>query len=252
VTVPETERGWTITPEEFASWIVSDSSDLAVLNKPGGVVCHPSKHGAWSSLAGAAREYFGLATIHMPFRLDRETSGVWLAVKNRELASELQTAVQQRLVRKTYLAILEGAFERAVTVDRPIGPDPESRVWTKRRVVEPPLGQPALTRFEPVEVAPRATLVRVIPATGRLHQIRVHAAWLGHPVVGDKVYGPDETLYLDFIERGPVGRVSQELPLPRQALHCESVEFAGGARWSAPLAEDLRAYWDQKVSFKAN
>jgi 23S rRNA pseudouridine1911/1915/1917 synthase len=250
--VPETDRGWMVTADEFASWILSDSPQFAVLNKPGGVVCHPSKHGPWSSLAGAAREYFGLPVIHMPFRLDRETSGVWLAVKHRELASEIQRAVEQRLARKTYLAILEGRLDQPVTVDRPIGPDPDSRVWTKRRVVDPPGGQPALTRFEPIEVRASATLARIVPATGRLHQIRVHAAWLGHPVVADKVYGPDETLYLDFVEHGAAGRAARELPLSRHALHCEFVEIPGFGAWSAPLAEDLAAFWDQKDSFNAN
>jgi 23S rRNA pseudouridine1911/1915/1917 synthase len=244
--VPETERGWIVTPEEFASWIVANSAELAVVNKPGGVVCHPSKHGPWSSLAGSAREYFGLPTIHMPFRLDRETSGVWLAIKNRELASEIQKAVEQRLVRKSYLAILEGRLSDPVTVDRPIGRDLASSVWTKQRVVEPPEGQPALTRFEPLESRERYTLARVVPATGRLHQIRVHAAWLGHPVVGDKVYGADETLYIEFIERGFTRRLAETLPLRRQALHCESVELPGFGSWSAPLAADLAEWWQRK------
>jgi 23S rRNA pseudouridine1911/1915/1917 synthase len=241
--VPETERGWIITPDEFASWILADSPDLAVLNKPGGVVCHPSKHGPWSSLAGAAREFFALPTIHMPFRLDRETSGVWLAGKRREPASQMQKAVQRRLVCKSYLAILDGFLGEAVTVDRPIGRDLASRVWTKRRVVDPPEGQPALTRFEPIEWRSGFTLARAIPATGRLHQIRVHAAFLGHPVVGDKVYGPDETLYIEFVERGFTPRLARALPLRRQALHCESVEIPGFGRWTAPLAADLADWW---------
>lgn len=241
--MPETERGWRITPEEFASWILADSADLAVLNKPGGVVCHPSKHGPWSSLAGAAREFFALPVIHMPFRLDRETSGVWLAVKRRELASGIQRAVEQRLARKVYIAILSGRLREAVTVDRPIARDLASSVWTKRRTVDPPEGQPALTRFEPLEWGSRGTLTRVIPATGRLHQIRVHAAFLGHPVVADKVYGPDETLYIEFVERGFTARLAAALPLRRQALHCASVEIPGFGRWTAPLAADLAGWW---------
>jgi 23S rRNA pseudouridine1911/1915/1917 synthase len=242
--LPETERGWIVTPDEFASWIIADSADLAVLNKPGGVVSHPSKHGPWSSLAGAARAYFGLPAIHMPFRLDRETSGVWLAVKRRDLASAMQRAVERRLVRKTYLAILEGRLAETVTVDRPLARDPQSKVWTKRRVVEPPEGQPALTRFEPVEVRTDSTLARAVPATGRLHQIRVHAAWIGHPVVGDKIYGPDETLYIEFVARGFTARLAAALRLRRQALHCASVEFPGFGNWSAPLAADLAAWWN--------
>lgn len=241
--MPETERTWIVTPEEFASWIVEDSPELAVLNKPGGVVCHPSKHGPWSSLAGAAREYFGLPVIHMPFRLDRETSGVWLAVKTHALASQMQKAVEQRLARKTYLAILDGRLGEAVTVDRPIGRDPASGVWTKRRAVTPPEGQPARTRFEPLAWRSNYTLARVLPATGRMHQIRVHAAALGHPVAGDKVYGPDETLYIEFAERGFTARLAAALPVRRHALHCETVEIPGFGRWSVPLARDLADWW---------
>jgi 23S rRNA pseudouridine1911/1915/1917 synthase len=235
-----------ITPAEFASWIIEDTPGWAVLNKPGLVVCHPSKHGPWSSLIGAAREYFGLATLHMPFRLDRETSGVWVVAKDRLHGVEMQRAVSQRQVRKTYLAILEGALREAVLVDQPIGPAPLARVRLRRGVVGG--GQPAATRFEPLEWAAGRTLVRVRPATGRMHQIRVHAQWLGHPVTADKIYGPDETLFEEFVEAGFTGRVAERLPLPRQALHCESVELIAGSRefrWSAVWPQDLDAFWRQ-------
>jgi 23S rRNA pseudouridine1911/1915/1917 synthase len=243
--VPATERGWTITPEEFASWIVEDSPSLAVLNKPGCIVCHPSKNGPWSSLVGAAREYFGLETVHMPFRLDRETSGVWLAVKDRDLAGELQSAVERRECAKTYLAILEGGLQNPVEVNQPLGLAEGSLVRLRRAVRAD--GQLALTRFEPLGWRGGYTLAQVTPATGRLHQIRVHARWLGHPIAGDKLYGPDESLFLEFIERGFTGRVAQMLPLARQALHCESVRIetaAGPLCFRVPLADDLRQFWD--------
>lgn len=238
--MPGTEWGWLINSEEFFSWIIQDSADLAILNKPGYVVCHPSKHGPWSSLIGAAREYFNVETIHMPFRLDRETSGVWLAAKNRAKGTELQRAVQLRQVKKTYLAITEGRFENAIDVDQPLGKCEGSLVWLKQAVRED--GVRAHTRFEPISIGERFSLVRVKPSTGRLHQIRVHAAWLGHPLVGDKIYGPDESLFVDFITQGYTGRVAEMLPLSRQALHCDSVEFemeSGPLQFSAPLPPDL-------------
>lgn len=242
--VPATEWGWLIGRDEFTSWILEDRDDLAVLNKPPGVVCHPSKHGPWSSLIGAAREYFGIPVAYMPFRLDRETSGVWMVAKTRERGVELQRAVQERQVRKSYLAILDGNLLEAITVDQPIGAAEGSLVRLKRAVR--PDGQPAVTYFEPLEVRGGYTLVRVRTETGRLHQIRVHAAWLGCPLVGDKVYGPDESLFIEFIERGYTGRVAAVLPLPRQALHCESVTVPGEA-WTARLASDLAAFWDGLV-----
>ena len=247
--MPAAERGWIITPEEFSSWIVEDNESFAVLNKPALVVCHPSKSGPWSSLIGAAREYFGVPTIHVPFRLDRETSGVWVAAKNREYGAVLQKAVQQRLMRKTYLAILTGEMKDSVIVDQPIGHAEGAVVHVRREVRAD--GQPAWTKFEPLDVAGGYTLARVTPATGRTHQIRVHAQWLGRALAGDKIYGPDETLFLDFIEHGYSGRVAELLPLPRHALHCESVEFAlenGALRFSAPLASDLREFWSNLCS----
>ena len=97
-----------IAPEEVPTWIVHEDDRLLVLNKPGDVVCHPSKAGPWSSLVGAAREYAHLAASHLIFRLDRETSGVVVLAKDPEMASRLQKAMQQRLVPKTYLANAQG------------------------------------------------------------------------------------------------------------------------------------------------
>jgi 23S rRNA pseudouridine1911/1915/1917 synthase len=97
-----------IEPPELASWILHEDERLLVVNKPGDVVCHPSKHGPWSSLVGAAREHLGLDRVHLVFRLDRETSGVVVLAKDPRMASRLQTAMQDRRVGKRYLAVLTG------------------------------------------------------------------------------------------------------------------------------------------------
>ena len=97
-----------ILPGELDSWVIHEDDRLLVVNKPGDVVCHPSKHGPWSSLVGAARERSGLATMHLVFRLDRETSGVVVLAKDPRMASRLQKAMQDRRVGKTYLALLVG------------------------------------------------------------------------------------------------------------------------------------------------
>jgi 23S rRNA pseudouridine1911/1915/1917 synthase len=237
-----------ITPEELSAWIIHEDEETLAVNKPGLVVCHPSKHGPWSSLIGAAREYTGLARLHMPSRLDRETSGVVVLAKSAELGSRMQQAIQHRRVQKSYLAVLQGSLEQTVTVEQPIGPHPDSGVAIRRAVRAD--GQPALTAFEPVRALRDHTLVRVRPHTGRLHQIRVHAQWLGRPVAGDKIYGGDETLFLEFIERGFTGRVREALPLPRQALHAErlALDLAGETRvYEAPLTADL-AGWIELLS----
>src|SRR5580704_15287924 len=97
-----------IDPADFRSWILHEDEHLLVVNKPGDVVCHPSKAGPWSSLVGAAREYLGLPTMHLVFRLDRETSGVVVLAKDAATASRLQVAMQKRRVGKSYLAVLTG------------------------------------------------------------------------------------------------------------------------------------------------
>ena len=236
-----------ISREEFHSWILYEDERIAVVDKPGLIVCHPSKRGPWSSLVGAARECLGLSTIHLVFRLDRETSGVVLLAKDRATAGKLQKAAQRRLIGKTYLAILDGELGAAVTVDQPLGPDPESCVTIRSKVVVAglPGAQSAVTHFEPLARGGGFTLVRVRPETGRKHQIRAHALWLGHAVVGDKLYGPDERLYLEFAQHGWTERHAARLPLPRQALHCSEIDLRPAHEehvFHAPLPVELRTF----------
>ena len=232
-----------ISPEELESWILFEDERLLVVNKPGDVVCHPSKHGPWSSLVGAARTRSGLETIHLVFRLDRETSGVIVLAKDPRMASRLQTAMQDRRVGKAYVAVLSGELPGPVRVDEPLGTDTASPVFMKSAVCED--GQPCVTQFEPVSVTGEFTLARVTTETGRKHQIRAHAQWLGHPIVGDKIYGPDARLYLEFIDKGWSPELEKRLLLPRQALHCSRIDLrpAGLASvFDAPLPGDIAAF----------
>jgi 23S rRNA pseudouridine1911/1915/1917 synthase len=212
-----------ITPKELSSWVIHEDEHLFVINKPGDVVCHPSKQGPWSSLVGAAREHLGLGTVHLVFRLDRETSGVVVLAKDPRSASRLQTAMQERRIGKVYLAILAGELPAPVRVEQPLGTDTASPVFMKSAVRAD--GQTAATRFEPLCRAEGFTLARVTTETGRKHQIRAHAQWIGNPIVGDKIYGPDARLYLEFIDKGWTPELEKILLLPRQALHCAEIEL---------------------------
>lgn len=228
---------------ELRSWIVHEDEDLVVFNKPGWVVCHPSKNGPWSSLVGAARECLGLDTVHLVSRLDRETSGIVIIAKHRKIASLCQTSIADRLVRKTYLAVLEGVLEGTREVSKALEPDVDGPVHSKQRVTVSGGGQKAQTTFRPVRVLNGRTWVKVIPHTGRKHQIRAHAQWLGHPIVGDKLYGPDPTIYLRFAETGWTDEMEKVLGFPRQALH--AAEWSLQARgldlnFSAELPADMR------------
>jgi 23S rRNA pseudouridine1911/1915/1917 synthase len=212
-----------IAPAELSGWIIHEDDRLIVINKPGDVVCHPSKHGPWSSLVGALREHLGLGTVHLVFRLDRETSGIVVLAKDPRTASRLQTAMQERRVGKVYLAVLTGELAEGTRVDQPLGADTASPVFMKSAVCAD--GQPSVSRFEPLSRRNGFTFASVVTETGRKHQIRAHAQWLGHSVVGDKIYGPDARLYLDFIDKGWTPELEERLLIPRQALHCAKIEL---------------------------
>jgi 23S rRNA pseudouridine1911/1915/1917 synthase len=115
----------------------------------------------------------------------------------------------------------------------------------KSAVVENGEGRHAVTHFTPQAEGGGVTLVQAVTETGRKHQIRAHAQWLGHSLVGDKIYGPDARLYLDFIDHGWTDALAAKLLLPRQALHCVEIDLrpAGLSHvFSAPLPEDLRQF----------
>jgi len=232
-----------IEPSELTRWIIHEDDDIVVVNKPGDVVCHPSKAGPWSSLVSAVREHAGLATAHLVYRLDRETSGVVILAKNPKAASRLQKGMQNHKIGKTYLAVLTGELARPMKVDQPLGDDLGSAVYLKSAVVAD--GQPSVTHFEPLCTGGGLTLARVVTETGRKHQIRAHAQWLGHSLVGDKIYGPDARLFLEFIDGGWTPALADRLLLPRQALHCFEIDLRV-AGWNhvfrAPLAPDLEQF----------
>lgn len=236
-----------IAPGEVPAWIVHEDENLLVVDKPGDVVCHPSKAGPWSSLVGALREYTGLPTVHLIFRLDRETSGIVVLAKNAAMASRLQTALQRQRIGKRYRAILTGRLDAPVRVDQPLGDDVTSPVFVKSTVVPAGEGKEAVTEFRPLACSAQGefTLADVILGTGRKHQIRAHAQWLGHPVVGDRVPGPDARLYLEFIDTGWTEALAARLLLPRQALHCAEIDLRPAGLdhvFRAALAPDLAEF----------
>lgn len=226
-----------LTPDHLQAWLIHEDEDVLVFNKSGWVVCHPSKNGPWSSLVGAVREWKGLDRIHLVSRLDRETSGVVVLAKHHKAASRLQQAFAKRCTRKRYLALLQGHFSGEQTTESNLEPDRESPVFVQQRVSFGGRGKPAKTHFRQLEHWNDWTLTEVIPESGRKHQIRAHAAWLGHPVAGDKIYGGDPTLYLEFIEHGFTARLKAALRIPRQALHAAELEIWGDdfrVTYSAP------------------
>lgn len=244
-----------VTPEELRSWTIYEDERLFVVNKPGDFVCHPSKEGPWSSLVSASRELLGLATVHLIFRLDRETSGVVVFAKDAAMGRRLQMAAQDRRYGKVYWAILRGELATEVFVDQPLGPDFNSPVAAKNRVVPAGQGQTAQTRFAPLARGGGFTVARVVTETGRKHQIRAHAQWMGYPLVGDKIYGPDARLFLEFVDHGWSERLAEQLLLPRQALHCAEIDLRPAGEphvFRAPLPPDLQAFCESRMGLNGN
>ena len=184
-------------------------------------------------------------------RLDRETSGLVLVAKTAAAARDFGLLMQQHQLRKEYLAIVWGWPDWAhKIVDAPLdrqGKHQDSAIWLKQMIHA--AGAPALTEFfveqrftKSTSSGDRFSLVRAIPRTGKTHQIRVHLSSFGHPIVGDKIYGPDEQLYLRFTETGWTYELEQKLLLPRHALHSAKLAIENERGWTSALPPDLKEF----------
>ena len=253
----------TTTPEPE---ILVIERDFLVVAKPPDLISHPTRPDGQTSLLGWLQKKFPDEFVALANRLDRETSGTVLAARSPEAASRLGTLTMRREVRKFYLALVSGRVEAEQgEIDAPIGRlglSPENPIWLRQGVIasNDPQGRnssPARTEFWRLAVSgPEATrpmsLLRLRAHTGRLHQLRVHLAHLDHPVIGDKIYGPDPNLYLKFIAEGWTPEHERVLGLPRHALHAHELSFPwdGAERtYTAPLPEDMRE-WAKKAGLE--
>jgi len=255
--------------------IIDETDDYAVVDKPPFLLIHPTKPDGtrtlWQELRGLfAFEIAAGGQVSIVNRLDRETSGLVLIAKKAEIARRFGLLMQRRQLKKEYLATVYGwpHWENTLVdsaLDRQ-GKYRDSAIWLKQMIH--PSGAPAQTEFRveqrfirsigrarpqparrgegaPSENAPESekfSLIRAIPHTGRTHQIRVHLSSIGHPIVGDKIYGPDEQLYLRFIETGWTPELERQLLLPRHALHSARLAIEGEHEWASPLSHDLAEF----------
>ncbi len=234
--------------------LIAESEDHVVVEKPAPLLVHPSTPDNPPTLLDGLRgllayEIANGARLSIINRLDRETSGLVLVALNKERARSFHIAMQRRLFVKRYKALCLGWPEwEETSVDAPIrrlGELRPSPIWVQQ--VVDPLGAPARTDFRLLErfttrAGKRIALVECLPHTGRMHQIRVHLAHLGHPVAGDKIYGPDKTCYLEFIETGWTPALEARLGLSRHALHSTHLSLdLDGERfsWDSAFPRDL-------------
>lgn len=208
---------------------IHEDDDLLVVFKPADLVCHPTKGDAYSSLIAQVRLHLGPgAAPQLINRLDRETSGLVLVGKNPAATLHARRIWESRAVEKEYWALVHGWVEQTHgTIDAPLGKDVQSPVAIKDTVR--PDGAAARTDYHVLIRFSRAgqpySLLALRPATGRKHQIRIHLAWAGHPLVGDKLYGPDEQLYLALVEGRLTDADRARLILPYHALHARRLRF---------------------------
>lgn len=233
VSIPAPEPG-RLLPESIPLRIVFENEDLLVVDKPAGMVVHPAGGHRSGTLVHAvlahAPDIEGVGGELRPgvvHRLDKDTSGLIILAKNDRAHQWLQNQFRSRRAAKTYLALVDGAPPSPQgRVEAAIGRDPRDR---KRMAVVPPAkGRAAVSDYKTLQVYPHHTLLEVHPLTGRTHQIRLHLAFLGCPVVGDRIYG----------------RRTPTLPIRRQFLHAARLRLVlpgeGEPReFEAPLPEEL-------------
>lgn len=187
------QQAQAFVPEEMRLDVAFEDADLLVIHKPAGLVVHPGA-GNWSGtlLNGLLAFHAGASALPragIVHRLDKDTSGLMLVGKSRRAVDALVRAIAAREVKRLYLALAHGRWsgQAEIMVDQAIGRDVRNRL--RMAVVEPGSGKSAQTTLTVLEKTDQASLLACRLHTGRTHQIRVHAAWLGHPLAGDVLYG---------------------------------------------------------------
>ncbi len=238
VRVGDTEVKSEILPVPGPLDLVYEDEDLVVLNKASGVPVHPGPGHYDDTIGNFLLAYYEtsgvLADFHPVHRLDKGTSGLLVVAKHAHAQDRLRCQLHTDQFRRTYLAVCEGVPDPpAGVVDAPLGRVPESLIQQEVR----PDGLPARTHYETLASVQGRALLRLVLETGRTHQIRVHMAYIGHPLTGDFLYGTE----------------APEV-IPRPALHSAELSFRHPVTkeqmtFSQPMPEDMRRLLEQEMDF---
>lgn len=207
--VLETKETQDIIPQDIPIEVAYEDVDLLIVNKPPFMVVHPTRSHLENTLANGVMNYFKNTNqdciVRLVNRLDRDTSGLVMIAKSQYAHQGMARKLDNNQIEKTYIAVVEGKLDGKGTIDMPIDrPAPESM---KREVMEG--GQRAVTHYEAISSSDKMSILSVRLETGKTHQIRVHMKSIGHPIVGDTLYG-SESQYIN-----------------RQALHAHRLRFTG-------------------------
>jgi 23S rRNA pseudouridine1911/1915/1917 synthase len=187
------------TAEELKFAVLYEDGDLLAVNKPKGVLVHPTNRSRVNTLIEAVRRERNEPGLTLTHRLDRDTSGVLLLARNANAARECGKAFMARKLHKVYLALVRGRpKESAGTINQPIGKAKRSRILVRRGI--DPKGESAVTHFRVLRSNGQHSLLELSPVTGRRHQLRVHLEWIGCPIVGDILYGHADENFLEIVE----------------------------------------------------
>ena len=245
VDFPQPERS-AVEAENIPLSIVYEDSDLAVIDKPAGLVVHPAPGHRGGTLVNALlhhlRDLSGIGGVLRPgivHRLDKDTSGLLLIAKHDQAHRALAAALKKRDVKRIYQVAAWGHLRQdSLTVDAPIARSHNDR----QRMAVLPDGRRAVTHFTRIAIWPAAELLRAELETGRTHQIRVHLTHIGHPVVGDTVYGSGAARGMSGPALGWAKNLARRVP--RQFLHAAELSLdhprtGEPLHFTSPLPEDL-------------
>jgi len=209
--------------DPFFEVIYEDDFIIAV-NKSGDLPTSPSGKYFKNTLVNIIKKSFAWENLYTLHRLDRETSGVILFAKQKEMAKLMSDQFRTHQIKKKYLAILSQHLPYDhIDISMPIGRNPDSIIRIKQGII--PTGKPSQTRFISQEKLGQYDKVEVIPLTGRTHQIRVHCDYLGCPILGDKLYGLPDDAFVQWIEKGNTFLIENNFPTHRQLLHASHISF---------------------------